>query len=199
LFAHAESPLEGRRRVAGEIGCSASHFAVVERIAAGRDEFVCVLEDDAVLSPGIADFLHARALRKLPLFGALRLEKAWRGRHVPMGGVAGFLVCAPFRPGVGSRGQIYSRAGAQMLVQHLLPIRDSWDVALYLDCRLMRFRVLDIAPAVVTEHGGPSTIDRAGVWSRGYANRLYRMGYKYRRFRNFLGAWGPGAALRFAK
>jgi glycosyl transferase, family 25 len=199
LFAHAESPREGRRLLAGEIGCSASHFSVVERIAAGSSEFVCVLEDDAVLTPGLKAFLEPQVLRKLEPFGVLRLERSWSGRHIPVGAVGDSLVCAPFRAGVGSRGQIYSRSGAQMLARHLLPIRDAWDVALYVDCRLPRLRVLDIAPAVVAERVGESTIERTGAQSSGYAPRLYRLAQKYRRLRNFLFSWGLPAATRFTK
>ena len=50
-----------------------SHVAAVKEIAAGPDEFVCVIEDDVIPAQDFRRFLEPDLLRSLPPFDVLRL------------------------------------------------------------------------------------------------------------------------------
>ena len=73
-LAPASSLVFDRPLTSGEIGCAASHFAVIQQLAGENHDFVCVMEDDVVpLSADIRHFLQAQALAALPEFDVLRM------------------------------------------------------------------------------------------------------------------------------
>ena len=66
-LAPASSLVFDRPLTSGEIGCAASHFAVIRQLAGENHDFVCVMEHDVV--PLSADM----ALAALPKFDVLRM------------------------------------------------------------------------------------------------------------------------------
>ena len=58
----------------GFVGCGESHLALLRQIRDGDSEFVCVLEDDAVVAPTTLQLLDPATLRSLSRFDVLRLE-----------------------------------------------------------------------------------------------------------------------------
>ena len=106
-----------RQLTSGEIGSAASHLAAIREIAAGPDEFACVLEDDAdFLSSDIVQFLDPANLRAVPSFDVLRLVSdpdRWNWPAWQISEIHGRGVYAMSRPGWGAQGQIFSREGPE--------------------------------------------------------------------------------------
>lgn len=149
--------LMGRRDVVpGEIGCALSH---VNAIRAHADlEFFCVLEDDAVPSSGMLQFLDENTLRILPKFDSLRLHSppevqirkfpAWK-----LASVGDRSVCAMLVIGGSCSAQIYSRDGARKIMSNITTINSPIDEMLYMDPQIAGFRVLDVRPGVANDRG----------------------------------------------
>jgi glycosyl transferase family 25 len=149
--------LIGRRDVVpGEIGCALSH---INAIRANADlEFFCLLEDDAVPSPGILQFLDENKLRTLPKFDSLRLHcppevqirkfPAWK-----LASVGSHSVCAMLVIGGSCSAQIYSRDGARKIMSKITIINAPIDEMLYMDPQIPGFRVLDVRPSVANDRG----------------------------------------------
>ena len=145
-----------RKAVAGEIGCALSHLNAIQ--AHSDLEFFCVLEDDAVPSTGILQFLDENTLRMLPKFDSLRLHSppevqirkfpAWK-----VASVGDHSVCAMLVIGGSCSAQIYSRDGAQKIMSNITTINAPIDEMLYMDPQIRGFRVLDIRPSVANDLG----------------------------------------------
>ena len=142
-----------RPLTAAEIGCAASHFAVIRQLAAERQDFVCVMEDDAVpLSPDFRLFLQTQTLNALPQFDVLRMVSdpaRWKRPAWSIAHIHGRGIYAMARPGWGLQGQIYSRSGLRKISSQLSTITAPADFVLYHDCHIKRLRVLEIRPGLL--------------------------------------------------
>jgi glycosyl transferase family 25 len=151
----------GRELTAGEIGCGASYLQVLESVASGQDEFVCVLEDDATLAPDALQLLDPAWLRTLPRFDILRLlGNNFRPLEVPVAQRGRYAVTVPLRSDYCTTAQIFSRAGAASAAAAITPMRLPIDVLFYRDPGL-RLRLLEVRPAAAAPNGSHSTIGTA--------------------------------------
>ena len=136
-----------------EIGCAASHLAVLKQVAAGGDPFVCTMEDDAEpTSADLSAFLDLEALKTLPDFDVLRLVSdpaRWKMPAWEVGRLGGRSVCAMARPGWGLQGQVFSRAGARKICSQVAAIRAPIDFILFHDCHVNGLRILEVRPGVI--------------------------------------------------
>jgi glycosyl transferase family 25 len=190
-----------------EIGCAASHRKVVDEISHGANPFVCVLEDDAHLSPDAIYFLDDKFLRQLSYFHALRLvndpkrtnslSKLTNRHH-------GYDICAPLRPGFRTTAQVYSREGSAKIAEGLSPLLVPIDNAIYADCRIYGLRTLEVRPGVAVPSKSISTIGSRE--SRGrrtvrsiYRNKIFLLARFFRVIRNFVHAWGWAALFSLAR
>jgi glycosyl transferase family 25 len=189
----------------GEVGCSLSHIAVLNSIAAGIDEFVCVLEDDAKPSRQITSFLDSAALKKLPQFDVLRLATLPRSKrrllshHTDVGGIS---VLTIFRPHALSTAQIYSIAGARKIAADMKCVQAPFDDALYRENHVAGLRILEVRPSVVhPSEEAESTIGlRRPALDQSIAGWLTKEWWKRRRewraLVNYVRAWGFAGILK---
>jgi Glycosyltransferase family 25 (LPS biosynthesis protein) len=182
----------------GELGNSASNKAVLERIVSGRDDFVCVLEDDAILSDAFADFLDEQNVRRLPPFDVLRLNGSWVGRYLPISSFGGFQIVAPYRMGPFSCGQIFTRKAAKAILRGYAPMRGPFDLALYMDRRYPFLKILDVMPDVVKHDDRTSFVEidiprmspeQKSVFDK-MRKRIFRAGCDFRAAISFMALWG---------
>ena len=136
------SELVDERRVAayprwltpGMIGCALSHWHVYQRIAEDSDETALVLEDDAVLHPGLAELADCISRQMQPSevvllyflsFGPCHLSE----RQAIAVGRYRLLYPVEARQVVASTAYLISRDAARSLVEAIIPVRaspDSW-------------------------------------------------------------------------
>ena len=140
-----------RDALPGEVGCALSHINLI-RANAGL-EFFCVLEDDAVLTADLIQFLDPSALRNLPQFDSLRLccSPATHRKYPvwKLATVRNHSVCAPMMLGSGTFGQIHSSRGATKIVSNITTINSPIDDIFYIHPQIPGFRVLEVRPGVV--------------------------------------------------
>jgi glycosyl transferase family 25 len=199
----------------GEIGCAASHFAVIRELAGEDHDFVCVLEDDVVpLSDNIRHFLQSRTLEALPEFDILRMMSdpaRWRMPAWQVARVHDRRIYAMARPGFGTQGMIYSRAGLRKLVGQIGAIKAPIDFMFFHDCHIAGLRVLEIRPGLF-EHDQqflhPELVKSSDIGARPIVNRrsisldnrirrnLLRQRRKRMAVRSFIQAWGLRGFLR---
>jgi GR25 family glycosyltransferase involved in LPS biosynthesis len=188
-----------------EIGCGMSHLAAVAEGLRLGNPYFCVLEDDAIPMPRLADCLDEAALRELPPFDVLRLFThldRWEKASKTVATIAGTVVIRALRPGWGAAGQIYSREGALKVASSLHHVSAPFDYALYHDCHVNGLRVLEMRPGLVVRDAVPSAIgDRS--WdllppTQGRIRRgLNRWRRKFIAARSFLSAWGVREYLSY--
>jgi GR25 family glycosyltransferase involved in LPS biosynthesis len=186
----------------GAMGAAESHLAVLRAIAEGDDAYVCILEDDAELSPAVLALLDAATLARLPAFDVLRLEGA-DGRSRPSFPVAcfgAFEVHLAYRNLVAMTAQIVSRAGARKMVAGITTLPVAIDVALFLECYVLGLRVIEARPSLARPQAAlPSGIGPGQpppyTWWQTFRMRRLRS-REWRRAVSFLMAWGPSGLLR---
>lgn len=198
----------GRQLTAGEIGCGASFQAVLRDVASGDDEFVCVLEDDALLAPDCHALLDPAWLRTLPAFDVLRLlPNNYRPLEVPVAKRGRYSIVAPLRSDYGATAQIFSRAGAARIADALSPMKLTLDVLIYRDPGL-RLRVLEVRPGAAEINGMPSTIGteqykrdpKLRRRPKLVADRTARLAYrKVNAVLGFWSSWGLPMLLRLRR
>jgi glycosyl transferase family 25 len=184
---------------AGAMGCAESHLAVLREIAHGDDAFVCILEDDAELSPPVVDLLDAATLARLPAFDVLRLEGAdGRGRSsFPVARFDAFELHLAYSNLMATTAQIFSRTGARKIVAGITTLPVAIDVALYLECYVLGLRVIEARPSLARPQAAlPSNIGPGRpppyTWWETFRMRKLRS-REWRRAVSFLMAWGlPG-------
>jgi glycosyl transferase family 25 len=186
----------------GAMGCAESHLAVCREIAQGDADFVCVLEDDAEVSPSVVGVLDAAALARLPAFDVLRLEGA-DGRSRPAFPVARFdtfELHLAYRNVMATTAQIISRAGARKIVAGITTLSVAIDIALYLECYVLGLRVIEARPSLARPQAalpssiGPGTPPTYTWWQTFHMRKLRSR--EWRRAVSFLMAWGPSELLR---
>jgi GR25 family glycosyltransferase involved in LPS biosynthesis len=187
----------------GAMGCAESHLAVLREIAAGSYEFVCVLEDDAELSPAAVQLLDEAALRRLGPLDVLRLESRPRRNRrltIPMGAFDGFSVSAGYRHHMATTGQIFSREGARKIIAGLSYLRVAIDVALFLDINVFGLRVIEARPSLVRPRNTlPSTIGQGRKPPYAWWETALQKHMRIRELRgllSFAAAWGLPGLLR---
>jgi glycosyl transferase family 25 len=151
----------GRPLGRGEIGCAVSHIEVIDRIAAGTDPYVCVLEDDADPAPFLRHLLDPRTLIGLTEFDLLRLvvqtKRLHRSLVMPTGEIDGHQIVAPVHRGYLMVGQIISRAGARQMARRFTPLFAPIDNMIYRDARIA-LKVLEVRPGAVLHHDARSQL-----------------------------------------
>ncbi len=188
---------------AGAMGCAESHLALLRHIAQGDAAFVCVLEDDAELAPEALQLLDPATLESLPSFDVLRLESRDRRARrlcIPIASFAGFELVATFRHKIAMTGQIFTRAGAQKIVERISYLRVALDAALFLDSYVMGLRIIESRPSLVRPHAslhsaiGPGREPPYTAWEA-FLNKRLRM-RETRNIISFVAAWGLPGLLR---
>jgi glycosyl transferase, family 25 len=151
-LAPPSSLLFDRSLTSGEIGCAASHFAVIHQFAGEDNDFVCVLEDDVIpLSDNMRHFLQSQTLTALPEFDVLRMVSdpaRWRMPAWQVARIHDRGIYAMARPGFGTQGMIYSRAGLHKMAGQIGAIKAPVDFMLFHDCHIAGLRVLEIRPGL---------------------------------------------------
>ena len=214
-LAPPSSLLFDRSLTLGEIGCATSHFAVIRQLAGEEHDFVCVLEDDVIpLSDNIRHFLQSQTLATLPEFDVLRMMSdpaRWRMPAWQVARVHDRCIYAMARPGFGTQGMIYSRAGLRKMVGQIGAIKAPVDFMFFHDCHIAGLRVLEIRPGLF-EHDQqflhPELVKSSDIGARPIANRrsmslndrirrnLLRQRRKRMAVRSFIQAWGLRGLLR---
>jgi GR25 family glycosyltransferase involved in LPS biosynthesis len=182
----------------GELGNSASNKAVLERIVSGKDDFVCVLEDDAILSDAFPAFLDEDNIKRLPAFDVLRLNSSWKGRYLPISSFNGIQIVASYRMGPYSTGQIITRKAAKAILRSFAPMRGPFDLALYMDRRFPFLKILDVMPEVLKHDASTSFVEvdipRMNEAPRSFfemiQKRIFRVGFEFRTITSFMTLWG---------
>ncbi|UXY15566.1 glycosyltransferase family 25 protein [Chitiniphilus purpureus] len=154
LYDPALARQRGERRTLtpGELGCSLSHLALYRRMLEQDLPAICVLEDDAELSPDFAEVLAALAPalkadatpRVVLLNRRAKRYSAWGAAAL----AAGRRRCRAVEA-QGTDGYVLNRAAAQSLLQTLSPV---WTVADCWDWLLARhtLRIDCVVPYVVS-------------------------------------------------
>jgi GR25 family glycosyltransferase involved in LPS biosynthesis len=193
-----------RALMPNEVAAGMSHVAAVaEGLRLGTD-FFCVLEDDVIPAPRLAEALDEATLKALPAFDALRLFAhfdRWEKSSKTVASLAGSVVVRMLRPGWGCAGQIYTREGARKVVAALRFITAPIDFAVYHDCHVEGLRVLETRPPLIDHAPVPSSVgdrDRVPDAPRGRTTRnASRVLRKIRVARSFVRAWGVREFLSF--
>ena len=214
-LAPPSSLLFDRSLTLGEIGCATSHFAVIRQFAGEDHDFVCVLEDDVVpLSDNIRHFLQSQTLAALPEFDVLRMMSdpaRWRMPGWQVARVDDRCIYAMARPGFGTQGMIYSRAGLRKMAGQIGAIKAPVDFMFFHDCHIAGLRVLEVRPGLF-EHDQqflhPELVKWSDIGSRPIAKRrsmslnnrirrnLLRQRRKRMAVRSFIQTWGLRGLLR---
>lgn len=184
----------------GELGNHASFHRVLCQIADGDHDMVCVLEDDAILTPRFPAFVTAAILRSLPRFDVLRLESSWVDRYLPVAVVENTKIVAPYRLGPLACAQIFTRDAARVIAKGMVPARGLLDVTLYMDRRFPSLRIFDVMPAVVVHPADSSFIETSSPRTSPIASvgqqiraRFFKIGLDWRTASSFAKLWGLGA------
>jgi glycosyl transferase family 25 len=204
-----------RPLTAAEIGCAASHFAVIRQLAAESHDYVCVMEDDAVpIHPDFGLFLQTRTVNALPQFDILRMVSdpaRWKRPAWQINQIHGRGIYAMARPGWGMQGQVYSRSGLQKIASRISAIMAPADFILYHDCHIKGLRVLEIRPGLLQHDElfrNPELQKLTTIGVRPVANlqamslmqRSRRNWLRQRRkcmaATNFIRVWGVGGLVR---
>lgn len=142
LYSVERSGLHGRRRLTkGEVGCSASHRAIYQKILDDNVQWALVLEDDAILSPGLADFV-ADFMRRVKgeidcfIVGYSKLSKDRESSFYkfepiqPIGKIGSFAYGRVWRNWTcGTVGYFISRKGAKKMLRSpsVETLADDWN------------------------------------------------------------------------
>lgn len=198
----------GRALSKRELGCAASHLAVLRMIANGHEDFVCVLEDDARPQATFLRFLDRSALEQLPPFDVLRLLTDWRYAKraaLRMSQIGETQIFAPLWPGNSAAAQIYTRDGARKILRRVPPLHGPIDTTIFDDVRVPGLRVIETRPSVVRLAELASTIGSNDQGLRGarmsktissvIRRNLFRAARRIRGLYSFTRAWGLTATL----
>lgn len=155
--------LGGRRMSAGEAGCYASHIRAWKRIISRDIPYALVVEDDALVPPGLCTFL-ARLLPSLPQsWDIVYLYSAETRAKRPLTQIGDRQLVRYSRVPSGAVGYLLSQQGARKLLARGM---GSWPVDTEMRCTWKYgLDVYGIEPAVI-RHGPGFTSSLAGKRSR---------------------------------
>ncbi len=121
---------QGRLLQPAEVACSVSHLKALKAFLQTDARNALILEDDATVTPEALHQIGA-ILDTLPSMDLLRLcgvGSAHIGRGTVHGVVDGVTVLRVLALGEHTHGYVVSRAGAQKLVNTILPVRAPYDI-----------------------------------------------------------------------
>lgn len=126
-------PTSYRWQTPPELACSLSHMRVMERLLATPDKYALVLEDDAILSTGLAEFLDhfERAAPDMDLVHLETDQAPWRLAPRPDTMLAGVSLYRAFNTLRGTAGYIVSRRAAEHILASDQLLKCMTDQALF--------------------------------------------------------------------
>ncbi len=147
--------LHGRLWAPKELGCYLSHIECLRTFLASDASHALILEDDVRFEPDLLQVLaqarpHARHWNMLRL-STVNSGHWWPVRALERGQLA---VCLTREKGAG--GYLVDRIAAQRMVDRLLPMRLSWDIAFDLEW-LLGFKTLGLHPLPIEQNAGFGT------------------------------------------
>ncbi len=147
--------LHGRLWAPKELGCYLSHIQCLRTFLASDASHALILEDDVRFAPDLLALL-AQARPHARHWNMLRLSTVNSGRWWPVRalGSASLAVCLTREKGAG--GYLVDRVAARRMVDRLLPMRLSWDIAFDLEW-LLGFRTLGLHPLPIEQNAGFGT------------------------------------------
>jgi GR25 family glycosyltransferase involved in LPS biosynthesis len=145
-----------------EVACVLSHKAALRTFLASDANAAVILEDDAVLSDHFLDFVYAAVASRVP-WDAINLEN--RNRKPLRPAIArfefGYGLYVSAWLSAGATGWLYSRAGAERVLDTLQNFRHPYDTHLGFFWR-HGLTALCAHPGVVSQRNIPSTISTPG-------------------------------------
>ena len=147
--------LHGRHWAPKELGCYLSHIQCLRTLLTSDAQYALILEDDVRLDPDIRQVL-IEALTQTRHWNLLRLSTVNSGTWWPVRplGRTNLAVCLTREKGAG--GYVVDRVAARQMVDKLLPMRLSWDIAFDLEW-LLGFKTLGVYPMVIAQNAGFGT------------------------------------------
>jgi glycosyl transferase family 25 len=151
----------GRSTRLGEIGCYLSHVKAIRAFLDTNDTHALICEDDLTLGRGFGEAVSA-SMDFAGHWNILRLTGLAHGIPVPVARLhSGHTLCVGMGRLKGLGAYLVDRAGAQVLVHRLLPMRLPIDHALDREwCFGLRAACVYPFPASQTETGFRSSIQR---------------------------------------
>jgi GR25 family glycosyltransferase involved in LPS biosynthesis len=172
----------GRPLTGSEVGCAASHIAVMNLIAAGKSEWGMILEDDVLLDPGfdfarLPDICNGLELSYLRLYATIMT----RPRHI---GWVGHREVVRFRRNpMGAQAYIISKAGATAFLSGVKSISRpvDWEIPRYWHNGLANYALF---PFPVIELASKSSIVKRGesAAERPLAQTVQRFAFRAREY-----------------
>ena len=139
---------DGRPYVTGEDACTQSHIVALNRFLATDKAFALIMEDDAELAPDFCAVVEA-AVARADLWDAVKLEGNRRKGGRPALAIAGltgpYRLVASLNPAAGTAAYLFSRAGAERVLDRIDSIFEPYDNFLA-GLHRHRLRLLDVAP-----------------------------------------------------
>ena len=183
----------------GEIACFLSHRAVLEKVAAGDDDFAAIFEDDVILSGDAGDFLNND--HWIPAGADIvkietHYKKVWLGKSQTL--KQGYQIAPLKSRHIMAAGYIVSRQAATRLCTMMGKITFPFDHFLFNPkCHVFeQFEMWQLDPAIVRQAGLISTlsddrikIDRENK-SKRVASKTLRREIKRFFSRAKIGLWG---------
>ncbi len=142
--------------VPNEFGCIESHRRALQTFLADAADYGVILEDDAEFVTDIHVRLQSLC-QSISGFDILKLDLSAK-KGFTIGNQDGLEVYAPFKPGVGAIGLLYTRSTAQKVLASLDSYRHPFDTHLGYVCCDQGLRVVAVHPALVWERTGSSLI-----------------------------------------
>jgi len=187
----------GKPFKAGELATAASYRELCADIAAGPDDFVCILEDDARLDARTLPFLVDDALVRLPRFDVLRLgHGGLRRKHgyVAVGAIGGEAVVAPVMHRTLAHAQVVTLEGARRMADGLVALRGPVDWQLF-EYSAIPLRILQTARSLAEQASIPSAVRLPGETGP-KPSYAVRSAAKRRSRKHFRAAWGTWMYIR---
>lgn len=156
----------GRPMSDGEYACALSHLAVYRRILAGRLPGAIVLEDDAILGDGFAQFLQERGYDHGPLIQLDHLNARVRRFGAAAIQIESCALWRLVRKALLTTGYSINQAGAAFILKRALPLRSPADWP----CQIQALGPLCAIPRLIghpedEEHNSALKSDRDSILS----------------------------------
>ena len=142
--------LHGRLWAPRELGCYLSHIECLKNLLLTDADYALILEDDVTLHPDIQKVIHT-ALNYRIDWNMLRLSTVNHGKWWTVRGLHDHFklgICLTREKGAG--GYLVDRLAASQMLQLLMPMRLSWDIAFDLEW-FLGFKTLGVHPMPVSQ------------------------------------------------
>ncbi|MEP3279363.1 MAG: glycosyltransferase family 25 protein [Stappiaceae bacterium] len=185
-----------------------SHERALKAFLNSDQPYGVILEDDAILhqdTPGVVDYLienHAAGSVEFDMVELAGPDKKGKRDIIKQTTEFGpFKIGKPLKTTPLAAGMIYSRAGAEKILRHALPVRTHWDNYLSLSWR-HGARTLTVRPYPITSRAPTvSSIEKDDaipvptLWDA-FKRRIYRIYQGPRRWCHNMLWMGPAACLK---